>query len=320
MARRLMLAILLLQLCFGVAVAALAVFLGRSLGWTGPGWPGAIVLGLTSVVLVRMVISGNNFRMARRAGGPVPAPHTLAPAGCVRMFAREFASSMTMQTWTMLRPRTTLHLAVHAKEHNAGLPVLLVHGYACNGAYWSRMAARLRQAGFSYMTVDLEPLGAGIDDYAPAIEAALRQLCAATGQPQAVVVGHSMGGLAARAHLRAFGTARVARVITLGTPHHGTALAGFGPGLNARQMRRHSDWLTTLAASESPALRARIVSLWSHHDNIVAPQDSARLPGARNVELGGIGHVAIGSHPATLRFVLDEVAALSPVCVNSETK
>jgi pimeloyl-ACP methyl ester carboxylesterase len=232
------------------------------------------------------------------------------------MFAREFASSMTIQTWTMLRPRTTLHIA----EGNAGPPVLLLHGYACNGAYWSSLAARLRRAGVSYMTVDLEPLGAGIDHYAPQIDAALQQLCVAAGQRQAVVVGHSMGGLAARAHLRAYGSARVARVITLGTPHHGTALAGFGPGLNARQMHRNSDWLAALAASETPAVRALIVSLWSHHDNIVAPQDSARLPGARNVELGGIGHVAIGSHPAALRFVLDEVASLSRDCVNLETK
>ena len=321
MARRVMLAILLLQLCFALAVAGLAVYLAPQLGWSGPGWPAALLLGLASVVLVRMVISGNNFRMARRAGGPVPAPHALAPAGFVRMFAREFASSMTMQTWTMLRPRTTLHLA---EGNGPGklpmLPVLLLHGYACNGAYWSRLAAQLRRAGVSYMTVDLEPLGAGIDDYAPQIEAALQQLCAATGRPRAIVVGHSMGGLAARAHLRAFGSARVARVITLGTPHHGTALAGFGPGLNARQMQRNSDWLAGLAASEPPEVRALMVSLWSHHDNIVAPQDSARLPGARNVELGGIGHVAIGSHPATLRFVLDEVAQLSRHCAVLETK
>ena len=305
-----------------LAVAALAVYLGRQLGWSGPGWPAALLLGLASVVLVRMVISGNNFRMARRAGGPVAAPHALAPAGFARMFAREFASSMAMQTWTMLRPRTTLHLAGrNAERPQPGTPpVLMVHGYACNGAYWSRLAAQLRGAGVSYMTVDLEPLGAGIDDYAPQIDSALQQLCAATGQPQAVVVGHSMGGLAARAHLRAFGSARVARVITLGTPHHGTALAGFGPGLNARQMHRNSDWLAGLAASETPALRALIVSLWSHHDNIVAPQDSACLPGARNVELGGIGHVAIGSHPVTLRFVLDEIAGLSRHCVELETK
>ena len=311
MARRILLLILLLELGGGAAVAAALL-----LAWPGLGWPGAALAGLACVLLVRIVISGNNFRMSRRAGSPVPGHHALTPFGFLRMFATDFASSMTLSSWTMLRARTTLHLAAGY----AGLPVLLVHGYGCNGGYWSRLAARLKGEGVSYMALDMEPIGAGIDEYAPQIEAALQQLCAATGKPKAVVVGHSMGGLAARAHVRAFGSGRVARIITVGTPHHGTALAKLGPGLNARQMQRGSPWLVELAASEPPEARALIVSLWSHHDNIVAPQDSARLPGAANVELGGVGHVALGSHPRTLRFVLDEIARVSADFVVTETK
>lgn len=311
MARRILLLILLLELGGGAAVAAALL-----LAWPGLGWPGAALAGLACVLLVRIVISGNNFRMSRRAGSPVPGQHALTPFGFLRMFATDFASSMTLSSWTMLRARTTLHLVAGY----AGLPVLLVHGYGCNGGYWSRLAARLKGEGVSYMALDMEPIGAGIDEYAPQIEAALQQLCAATGKPKAVVVGHSMGGLAARAHVRAFGSGRVARIITVGTPHHGTALAKLGPGLNARQMQRGSPWLVELAASEPPEARALIVSLWSHHDNIVAPQDSARLPGAANVELGGVGHVALGSHPRTLRFVLDEIARVSADFVVTETK
>ena len=113
-----------------------------------------------------------------------------------------------------------------------------------------------------------------------------------------------MGGLAARAWMRRYGSARVARVITLGTPHHGTALARFGPGANAVQMRREGPWLRDLAASEGPDVRARIVSIYTHHDNIVAPQDSSVLPGARNIAFGGVGHVALGSNPRVLAEVL----------------
>lgn len=311
MARRLMLCVLLLQLCFGAAVAALAVWL-----WPRTGWAAAMLLGLGSVVAVRLVISGNNFRMARRAGSAVPPEHGLKAAGFLRLFAAEFAASMTLSSWTMLRPRTTLHIA----SENGALPVLLVHGYSCNGAYWSRLAGLLRRRGISYLAVDLEPVGAGIDEYARHIDDGLRRLCDATGKAQAVVVGHSMGGLAARAHLRRCGSARVARVITVGTPHHGTALAGFGPGLNARQMRRGSPWLAELAASETPALRALILSFWSHHDNIVAPQDSSYLPGAHNVALGGIGHVGLGSHPVILRSVLDEITRVSQLSPIRETR
>ena len=37
-----------------------------------------------------------------------------------------------------------------------------------------------------------------------------------------VLVTHSMGGLAARAYLKRHGSARVAKLITLACPHHGT--------------------------------------------------------------------------------------------------
>jgi triacylglycerol esterase/lipase EstA (alpha/beta hydrolase family) len=304
MARRVLLGILLAQLAGGLAIAwALAD------AWPRGGWLAGALLGLACVLLVRITISGNNFRMARRAGGPVPAAHRLGLAGVLRLFAGEFGASMRVSSWSMLRPRISLQIA----SDTAAPPVLLLHGYGCNGGYWAQLAALLSQRGISWMTLDLEPLDAGIDDYAPQIEAALERLCAASGQPRAVLIGHSMGGVAARAYLRRYGDQRVTRLITLGSPHNGTALAHLGPGLNARQMRHGAPWLAELAASETPALRALIVSLWSHHDNIVSPQDSACLPGARNVAWSGIGHVALGSHPRVLDFVLEEIAQLAIV-------
>jgi triacylglycerol esterase/lipase EstA (alpha/beta hydrolase family) len=182
--------------------------------------------------------------------------------------------------------------------------VLLVHGYGCNSGYWAYLEPLLDRERISHAGIDLEPVAGSIDDYAPLIEARVRELCAATGAPRIAIVAHSMGGLAARAWMRAYGSARVARLVTLGTPHHGTALARFGPGANAVQMRRDSPWLRALAASESPDVRARIVSIYTHHDNIVAPQESCVLPGARNVAFGGVGHVALGSNPRVLAEVL----------------
>ncbi|MNT62105.1 Extracellular esterase EstB precursor [compost metagenome] len=126
-----------------------------------------------------------------------------------------------------------------------------------------------------------------------------------------------MGGLVARAWLRHYGAARVARIVTIGTPHHGTALANLAAGANAHQMSRvngtPSGWLAQLAASETPELRALITSIYSHHDNIVAPQSSAQLPGARNIAFGGIGHVALASDARVLRQLLAEITIKSEV-------
>jgi triacylglycerol esterase/lipase EstA (alpha/beta hydrolase family) len=119
--------------------------------------------------------------------------------------------------------------------------------------------------------------------------------------------------------MRRHGSARVARVITLGTPHHGTSLASFGLGVNAAQMRRakgaaegpESAWLRALAAAEDSATRALITSIYTHHDNIIAPQTSSVLPGARNLEFGGVGHVALGSNARILGAVMRELGALA---------
>ncbi len=49
---------------------------------------------------------------------------------------------------------------------------------------------------------------------------------AATGASQVVLVGHSMGGLVARAYLRRYGGAKVRRLITIGTPHQAACTRG----------------------------------------------------------------------------------------------
>ncbi|HEU4375480.1 MAG TPA: hypothetical protein VFS02_18435, partial [Telluria sp.] len=111
---------------------------------------------------------------------------------------------------------------------------------------------------------------------------------------------------------------RVARLITLGTPHHGTCLASFGIGRNAAQMRRdgcadgqESAWLRALAASESAAARALVTSIYTHHDNIIAPQTSSILEGARNIAFGGVGHVAMARNRRVLARLMQELDTLA---------
>jgi triacylglycerol esterase/lipase EstA (alpha/beta hydrolase family) len=298
MARLVLSAILLLQLA-----AALAIGWGVLHWWPQGGPWGAALLALACVAAVRLAINLNNFAMAARAASVTPEEHRLNWRAALRLFWNEFRASMLTTSWHMLRPNRSLHLAT-------GIPVLLLHGYGCNSGYWVHLSARLRRAGISHMALDLEPIAGSIDQYADSIHAALQRLCKAAGSRRAVIVAHSMGGLASRAYLRRYGADKVARVITLGTPHHGTALANFGPGVNAREMRLGSPWLAALAAGETPAIRALFVSLWSHHDNIIAPQDSSFLPGARNVAFSGVGHVALGADARILRVVEDEIASV----------
>jgi triacylglycerol esterase/lipase EstA (alpha/beta hydrolase family) len=110
------------------------------------------------------------------------------------------------------------------------------------------------------------------------------------------MVAHSMGGLVARAYLRRYGGAKVRRLITVGTPHQGSMLAYLFPGISLSQLRPRNEWLSELGTSATDA-HPPIVSLWSWHDSMVAPQTSSVLERAENIALMGIGHNALLRDP-----------------------
>lgn len=193
--------------------------------------------------------------------------------------------------------------------------VVLVHGFVCNRGFWNRWAPRLHEEGVPFIAVNLEPVFGTISDYAPIVEQAVQRIEQATGLPP-VVVGHSMGGLAIRAWVVAFGGGgRVHRVITIGSPHRGTWLGRFGTTRNAREMAPGTQWQLALEARESAEHFERFTCFYSHCDNIVFPASNATLPGADNRHVAGIAHVHMADHPEVLREVL--AWASSPVSVTS---
>lgn len=310
-ARRMLQRLLLVQAAAGTAIGFAAW------RWFGAAPWAALALGLGSVVLVRLAINMNNFLVSACFASPTPPEFRLGPAARLRLLGEEFKASMLHTSWFMPRAAACMrvydgtHLPAHVPAH---FPVLLVHGYGCNSGYWSYLIPRLDRARISHASVDLEPVLGDIDGYVPLVQKAVEELCRETGAGQVALVAHSMGGLVVRAWMRAHGTARVARVITLGSPHHGTGMAKFGRGPNVVQMRCQrgaaSDWLQELGRGEDPATRALITSIYTHHDNIVSPQTSSQLAGARNIAFGGVGHVALGCNDRVLDTVMSELAAL----------
>ncbi|MFO1327262.1 MAG: permease [Rubrivivax sp.] len=186
--------------------------------------------------------------------------------------------------------------------------VLLVHGFVCNRGLWNRWLARLHAAGVPCVAVDLEPVFGSIDDYVRIVEDGVARLEAATGVPP-LVVAHSMGGLALRRWRAQPGhAARLAHVVTIGTPHHGTWLARFALTPNGVQMRRRGAWIAQLQQDEArcgAADPAGFTCFHGHCDNIVFPATTATLDGADNRHLAGVAHVHMVEHPA----VWDEVWA-----------
>jgi triacylglycerol esterase/lipase EstA (alpha/beta hydrolase family) len=273
-----------------------------------------LIAGLASAPVLIAVAIGITFAVAQRHASPRPqrVDGAGAPpiAGRLKLWGGEIASAWSVFLFAMPLERWLMPRAV-APALNGSVPVLLIHGYVNNAAALWRLWKALVGKGFGVYTINLEPVYAGIDDYAAPIAARIAAIRAATGATGVVLVGHSMGGLAARAYLRACAQQQapsgVAKVITLGSPHHGTALACFEVSTNGKQMRRDSTWLTQLAEQERNAWPCPLVSVYSFDDNVVAPQLSAHLDGARNIAIDGVGHISLPLSRRVIEIVLAEV-------------
>lgn len=262
----------------------------------------ATVLGFAAAI--RAAGIAVTFVIAMRYASPVPPEHRLGLFGWLKLYFAELAAYVLL--YNLYQPFERFFVGADRPLPQGRLPVLLLHGFVCNGGFMLPIKRFLEANGIGACTHDLEPVYADIDTYADAISKRVEAVCAASGTHQLVIVAHSMGGLAARAYLRKFGAGRVAKLLTLGSPHHGTVMAHLGAGENGKQMVPGNAWLEKLN-EEAPGLP--VVALFSHHDNVVAPQESAMLEGARIVRLSGVGHIAMPFSRRIQEAVLEEVSS-----------
>lgn len=284
-----MLAWLLRGVWFAIAgSAALAGIAAWKGGWS---WPGVLAATLTAPLLPTAILGGEFTLLARWGAEPGGAPTTRP---LVRAWLAETFASARAFGWRQAF-RAGSQPDVQADSNRRG--VVLVHGYVCNRGLWVGWLERLRAARIPAIAVTLEPVFGSIDSMTAVVDAAVARLHAQTGTAP-LVVAHSMGGLVVRAWLRSSAAdQRVAGVITIGSPHAGTWLARFSRSPNGRQMRRGSDWLAALAASEPAERRMRFTCFYSDCDNIVFPPSTATLAGADNRLIPGVAHIALVEHP-----------------------
>jgi triacylglycerol lipase len=264
-----------------------------------------LVLAASTPMLVHAILLGIEFTVGAVADPRSPRTSFLH---VVCVWWGELCSSVATMHWRI--PFRTRRFP--AATSDPGKPaVLLIHGYLCNHAVWQPMIDAGVFDGCNVAAVDLEPVFTPIDNYADAVHAAVDSLLSAGASTCAILVCHSMGGLAARSYLRRHGDARIRRVITIGSPHRGTMLGRLGVGVNARQMAYGSEFLKRLAADETPALRAKFVCIGSRDDNLVIPRSSMLLDGAASRHVDGIGHIHTIESAPVWQIVREEICAVS---------
>jgi triacylglycerol esterase/lipase EstA (alpha/beta hydrolase family) len=206
-------------------------------------------------------------------------------------------------------------------------PVLLVPGYGGGTASLQSLADRLSTAGRDVTLVALPGNGTGdLNTSADALHEAATEALTRTGADSVDVVGYSAGGLVARLWVADGNAGITRRVVTLGSPHHGTSLAdlagGLAPGrcpVGCQQMAGASDLLADLNAGDETPEGPTWVSIWTTQDETVTPPDSARLEGALNLTVQSVcadaqvAHGQLPRDPLVQEMVLAELGAGRPV-------
>ncbi|MFK0010952.1 esterase/lipase family protein [Streptomyces sp. NPDC091027] len=200
-------------------------------------------------------------------------------------------------------------------------PVLLLHGFTDNRSVFVLLRRALGADGLRHVEAyNYSPFTVDLRVTARHLARRVEELCARTGQDRVDLVGHSLGGLVGRYYVqRLGGDARVRTLVTLGTPHSGTRVAPFMDAHPlVRQMRPDSEVLAELAAP-APGCATRCVAFWSEFDGLMSPAGSARIEHAdlrvENVQVTGIGHLALPAHPAVIAAVRRALDGPGPVAV-----
>ncbi len=234
----------------------------------------------------------------------------------------------------MRRPGHGPVVALQAGE--SGPPLVLLHGLAGSGAWWTRNLPAL-SAEFRVMAIDLPGFGTSHPDARLILDEVPAQLAGLLGElglERAHVVGHSMGGLVAAA-LAADHPERVDRLVLVDAgflsldPTWRHRITGplrtlpwtaptiiptlvrdtlrSGPVRMAKATAQvlRQDWRDKL-----PAITAPTLVVWGQHDRICNPRIGeaivAAVPGARLVVIKGAGHNPMWEKPAAFdREVID---------------
>jgi triacylglycerol esterase/lipase EstA (alpha/beta hydrolase family) len=206
-------------------------------------------------------------------------------------------------------------------------PVLLLPGYGGSTTGLAVLAQRLRAAGKDVTVVELPDHAQGdLAGQAAVLDSAAQAALRRTGAPSVDVVGYSAGGVVARLWAKQDGGNRIVRrVVTLGSPQHGTALAALGSLLvgqcptACQQLISTSPILSRLNTSPEVPAGPAFVSFWTSHDQVVLPPESAELTGALNIEVQSVcprsvvDHTGLPTDPLVARMVAAELTGATVV-------
>jgi len=159
---------------------------------------------------------------------------------------------------------------------------VLVHGIFDTGRIFAVMGRALERRGYICHAPSLRPRGGlkPLEHWADQLAAVVdREVPAAE---KFHLIGFSMGGMVGRYFVqRRGGGARLGRLVTISTPHHGSRTAQLLPTPGSRQLRPDSDFVADLNRDVDTLAAYGFTSLWTRFDLMVVPARSSVIAPAQ---------------------------------------
>ncbi len=182
-------------------------------------------------------------------------------------------------------------------EDDTQPPVILIHGYMMRGGVLWPMMRYLKRKGFKRVFLfTYSPLWRDIPHFAEQLAQKVNEITRRCETDHVDLIGHSMGGLVARYYINFLGgEEKVERLITLGTPHHGTILGALSSFISGAQMRPQSKFLSRLAENDNILEAVKVCSIYSDFDQIIIPWESSVLEGKNRInrKVPDLGHAGL---------------------------
>ena len=213
---------------------------------------------------------------------------------------REGVAILTVGLWHL---RAAFADGLRTPKIVSGPPVLCLHGITQTGSNLWGIRRALEARGRPTLALSLGRLPRNRRHLGDRVAPELLRLAALSSTGRVDVVAHSLGGVVLRLVLadRPDLAAKIGRVVTLGSPHRGTAsLRGLPLGQAIHRLGRRSTLLAGL-----PALPAdHVTTVAGIPDLIVYPASTCHLPGSHCVDLPGVGHAGLLTRPEAIGAVL----------------
>jgi pimeloyl-ACP methyl ester carboxylesterase len=183
-------------------------------------------------------------------------------------------------------------------------PVVLVHGLYHNASGWLLYRFWLKRAGFRKVYgFNYSSFGVSFEDVVARFGRFVEEVEVENPGQAPVLIGHSLGGVVARAFADAPDHAgRVKALVTLGSPHGGSKLAALSLGRLGQSLLYGGPLFEQLKRAPAPVGSHRL-AIFSPMDTMVLPLEGLKIhdPGWKQLETSPVGHVGLLFHGPTAR-------------------